>query len=96
MRKSDTILTGYDNSVFECAYSNDLGSVDMSNFQDAVRGSLPHIPSWAMTASTGYSGGPPMDFGYTEPKPVPVERCEYCGIKAFPSERLCVGCGAPL
>ena len=51
---------------------------------------------WRNTCDTGYNGGPPMDFGYTEPKPVPVERCEYCGIKAFPNERLCVGCGAPL
>ena len=31
---------------------------------------------WRNTCDTGYSGGPPMDFGYTEPKPVPVERCE--------------------
>ena len=46
-------------------------------------------------ASTGSWGGLPMDFGYTEPEPV-ITRCEYCGIKALPQERLCVGCGAPL
>ena len=51
---------------------------------------------WRNTCDTGYSGGPPMVSGYTEPKPVPVERCAYCGIKAFEEERLCVGCGAPL
>ena len=70
------------------------GMVSYNEFTTTNNG---YSPTWQHTTSTGYSGGPPMDFGYTEPKPVPaIERCEYCNIKAFPSERLCVGCGAPL
>ena len=49
----------------------------------------------AISTSTSWSGGPPMDFGYTEPEPIPDKRCEYCGVRFLPKERFCIGCGAP-
>ena len=77
-------------------YSNVLGSVNITLPPGTISPMWASNNGWAYSASSSCSGGPPMDFGYTEPKPVPVERCAYCNIKALPEERLCVGCGAPL
>jgi hypothetical protein len=28
--------------------------------------------------------------------PMYIERCAYCGVRFYPGEKFCVGCGAPV
>jgi hypothetical protein len=28
--------------------------------------------------------------------PMCIERCKYCGVRFYPGEKFCVGCGAPV
>ena len=77
-----------------------MAGYEQDYIHDYTARPIPITDSWKyfFAASTSACGGLPMDFMYTEPKPVRPEfdRCRYCNIKALPNERLCVGCGAPL
>ena len=75
------------------------GQPEMKIYHDSNRQELltptPNYLNLHCEASTSCSGGPPIDFGYTEPEPIPDKRCQYCGVRFLPKERFCIGCGAP-